>query len=73
MTFDSFHDLYVRRWSNWLAGAGWAGLAGPAGPGSAGLAGPAGPGLVGLAGLAAVASKRTGGGLGPFYYSGTIR
>ena len=55
MSFDTFHDLYVRRWSSWLAG--WLaqlGLAWLAGFGLRwlGLLSLAGLGWLGLLGLA---------------------
>ena len=72
------HQNWVSRIAVWLALLGWPGLAllgwlGLALLGWLGLAGLAGWTCLAWVGLAGVAWERTGGGLGRFYYPGTIR
>ena len=61
------YQNWVSRIAVWLALLGWPGLA------LLGLAGLAGWTCLAWVGLAGVARERTGGGLGRFYYPGTIR
>ena len=72
------HQNWVSRIAVWLALLGWPGLAllgwlGLALLGWLGPAGLAGWTCLAWVGLAGVAQERPGGGLGRFYYPGTIR